>query len=279
MQVQGTGPQFAVNGRSTERVLKKTSRDLKKILERLSTARRINRASDDAAGLAIAEQLDTRIRGFKMASRNVEDSMSALNIADGAATQISSLLQRQRSLAIQARNDTLTDKDRQILDAEYQQITAEINRIATSAQFNRQGVSGGEELASGDAIIQAGPEISDQITFPEVNFGAAAQDLALTSIATSSDAEAAISAIDNALNSVNAQRSTVGAAFNRLESAINNLSVAMVNTQAAESVLRDQDMAAGLAELTRERLLQEGGIKAFSRFNQITQNHIMGLLG
>ncbi|HON11629.1 MAG TPA: flagellin [Chitinispirillaceae bacterium] len=279
MQVQGTGPQFAVNGRSTERVLKKTSRDLKKILERLSTARRINRASDDAAGLAIAEQLDTRIRGFKMASRNVEDSMSALNIADGAATQISSLLQRQRSLAIQARNDTLTDKDRQILDAEYQQITAEINRIATSAQFNRQGVSGGEELASGDAIIQAGPEISDQITFPEVNFGAAAQDLALTSIATSSDAGAAISAIDNVLSSVNAQRSTVGATFNRLVSAINNLSVAMVNTQAAESVLRDQDMAAGLAELTRDRLLQEGGIKAFSRFNQITQNHIMGLLG
>ncbi len=279
MQVQSTGPQFAIGGRSTERVLKKTSRELQKILERLSTAKRINRASDDAAGLSIAEQLDTRIRGFKMASRNVEDSMSALNIAEGAGNQISSLLQRQRELAIQARNDTLNDKDRKSLDAEYQQLTAEINRIASSAQFNRQGVSGGQELASGKAVIQAGSEVNDQITFPEVNFSAAAQDLALTSIATSGDANTAISAIDNVINSVNSQRSNVGAAFNRLESTINNLSTAVVNTQAAESVLRDQDMASGLAELTKMRLLQEGGIKTFSRFNQITQNHIMGLLG
>ena len=279
MRVQSTGSNYVSGAQKTEQVLKKTNRELQKILERLSTGSRINRASDDAAGLAISEQLRSRIRGFKTASENVESSMSALGIADGVGNEISSLLGRQRELALQARNSTLNDTNRKALDKEYQALSSEIERIAGAAQYNRQGVSAGEELGSGEARIQVGAESTDQLTFPQIDFRSAAHALNGTSIATAEGAMAALDTLDSTIQSVNSQRSSVGAAVNRLQSAVNNLSMAVINTQAAESVLRDGEMASSLAQLTRERLLQEGSTRAFNRFNEITQNHIMGLLG
>ncbi len=280
MQIGGTGsPSFAVGTQKTTDALKKTNRQLQKILERLSTAQRINRASDDAAGLSISETLRTNIRGYKMASRNAQDAMAALNITDGGATEISNMLQRQRELTIQARNDTLSDTDRQSLNSEYQALTQEIDRLAQSTQYNRQNTSNGTDLASGNAQIQIGAEAGDQIALPQIDFSAATSGIAGTDIATSGGAQTAFAAIDNALQSLNQQRATVGATVNRFSSAINNLDNAMVNTQAAESVLRDQDMAQGVAELVRQQLLNEGGISAFQRFNEMSRNHIMGILG
>lgn len=280
MQIQSTGnPQFAYTARKTESVLKKTDRELQKVLERLSTASKINRASDDAAGLSISEQLRSRIRGFKMASRNIEDAMSSLNIADGAGNEISNLLQRQRELAVQARNGTLTDDNRESLNKEFEALGKEITRIAESARFNRQGVASGDDLASGDAQIQTGPESDNQIEMESVDLRSVALGLSGSSIATISDAENAVNSLDNAIQSLGVQRSTLGASINRLQSSANNLSIAVINTQAAESVLRDEDMANGLSELVRHQLLQEGGMKAFGRFNNISQNHILGLLG
>ena len=279
MQVGGTGnPQYAFGAQKTSNVLKKTNRQLQKILERLSTAQRINRASDDAAGLGISEQLRTNIRGFKMASQNVQDAMAALNIAEGSANEIGDMLQRQRELAIAARNGTLTDTDRQAMDAEYQAVNQEIERLAQGTNYNRQNTSNGTGLASGTAVVQAGADADDQITLPQIDFTATASGIAGTSIATAADATTAFGAIDAALRSLNEQRSTVGATINRFESTVNNLSVAMVNTQAAESVLRDQDMAEGIAEMTRQQLLREGGLTAFRRFNELSRNHIMGIL-
>ncbi|MBD3344178.1 MAG: flagellin, partial [Chitinivibrionales bacterium] len=156
------GPGFGLGQNKTVKTLGKTNRKLGKILEKLATAQRINRASDDAAGLSISEQLRTQIRGFKTASNNVADAMSALNIADGTATEASSMVQRQRELALQAQNDTLTDDQRQQIDIEYQQLTEEIDRIAQSSEFNTQDVATGEGLASGDAQIQVGPNAGDQ---------------------------------------------------------------------------------------------------------------------
>ena len=258
--------------------LKKTNKALSKVLERLSTAKRINRASDDAAGLSISEQLTTQVRGFRMASNNIADAMSALNIADGASTEISDMMQRQRELSLQSMNDTLNDDQRAQIDVEYQQLTSEIDRIAEGTQFNTQNLTNGEGLADGDSVIQAGANAGDTIDIPVVDMTAATLGIAGTGIADRSSAQAALGSIDAAMSSLNEQRSTVGALVNRFEHASNNLAVAEVNTTAAESVLRDQDMAMGLAELTKNRLLTETGTRAFSHFKQISSNHILSLL-
>jgi flagellin len=280
MQVQkSTGSPVIAGPPVGEKALKRTNRDLAKILEQLSTATRINRASDDAAGLGVSEQLRSNIRGFKVASQNITDAMSALNIADGAANETTSILQRQRELASQARNDTLTDKDRTALDAEYQQLSKEIDRLAGATKFNDQDVVSGSGLSSGTSVIQTGAAAGDQVTLPQVDLKATSLGMAGSSIGTSANASAAMSAVDDALESINNQRSTVGATINRLESSVNNLDVAMVNTQAADSVLRDEDMAKGLAELTRAKLMQEGSVMAFARFNDINKNYISALMG
>jgi flagellin len=258
--------------------LQKTNRDLNKILQKLSTALRINSASDDAAGLGVAEQLTSQIRGFKTAGNNVTDAMSALNIADGTGQQVSEMIQRQRELALQASNDTLTNEQRQNLNVEYQTLTDEINRVSGATQFNSQNVANGTGLASGAAQIQAGANAGETITIPTVNMSANALLITGTSITTAASAQTAISRLDTALNTLNTQRSELGALTNRFESTVNNLSVAEINTQAAESVLRDQDMAQGLAELTRNQLLTEGTIAAFNRFREISANHLYGLL-
>ena len=279
MQIQGMGGFGMVQGQDqTAKSLNKTSKDLGKILEKLSTALRINRASDDAAGLAISQQLETQSRGFNMADQNVTSAMSALNIADATGGQISDMVQRQRELALQANSDTLTNQQRQGLDTEYQALTQEINRISGSAQFNTQTVANGQGLASGNAQIQAGANAGDQIQVPQTNMTAAALGITGTSIATGAGAQTALSKLDNALNTLNTQRSTIGSMINRFESAQNNLSVANINTQAAQSVIQDQDLAAGLAELTKTKLLLESGTQAFSRYNEISANHLFGLL-
>ena len=279
MQVQGIGAGGLLQGQDqTAKTLNKTNRDLNKILEKLSTALRINSASDDAAGAAISDQLETQSRGFKAAEQNVTDATSALNIADAAGGQVSGLIQQQRSLALQASNDTLTNQQRQGLDNQYQSLTQEIDRISGSAQFNTQNVANGQGLASGAAQIQAGANSGDQMGLPATNMGAAALGIAGTSIATGAGATAALSSLDNALNNLNSQQSTIGSVVNRFGSVQNNLSMADINTQAAQSVIEDQDMASGMADLTTQKLLLETGTQAFARYNEISANHLFGLL-
>jgi len=279
MQIQGIGGLGMVQGQDqTVKSLNKTNRDLGKILEKLSTALRINRASDDAAGLSISQQLETQSRGFNMADQNVTSAMSALNIADSTGGQISDMVQRQRELALQASNDTLTNQQRQGLDTEYQSLTQEIDRISGSSQFNTQNVANGQGLASGNAQLQTGANAGDQIQLPATNMGATALGITGTSIATGAGAQTALSKLDSALDTLNTQRSTIGSMTNRFESVRNNLSVSDINTQAAQSVLQDQDMAAGLADLTKTKLLLESGTQAFARYNEISSNHLFGLM-
>ncbi len=279
MEIQKTGGSRLIGPlKKTSSALRKTNKQLAKVLEQLANAKRINRASDDAAGLAVAEQLSTQVRGFKTASSNVSDAMSALNIADGASNEIQGMLQRQRELTVQARSDTITDEQRQQIDVEYQNLNEEINRIASGTEFNTQDVTSGQGLASGDAQIQVGPNAGDTVNLPNVDLTTVGLGTNGTSIADSASAANAMTAIDGAMEAMNTQRATMGAIVNRFESTQNNLMVAETNTTAAESILRDQDMAMGLAELTRNRLLQETGMHAFQRFSDISANHIMGLL-
>jgi flagellin len=181
-------------------------------------------------------------------------------------------------LALQASNDTLSDEQRKGIDVEYQNITSEIDRITGAAQFNTQTVANGQGLGSGNAQIQAGANAGDQLQVPVVNMNSTALGIVGTSVVDRASAQAAISKLDNALDTLNSQRSTIGSMMNRLEATGNNLSIAEINTQAAESVLRDQDMAAGLAEMTRQKLLLETGTQALSRFNEINAQHLFGLL-
>jgi flagellin len=279
MQIQGIGAGGLIQGQDqTAKTLSKTNKDLNKILEKLSTALRINSASDDAAGLGISEQLETQSRGFKAAEQNVTDAASALNIADAAGSQVSDLVQQQRDLALQASNDTLTNQERQGLDNQYQSLTQEIDRISGSAQFNTQNVANGQGLASGAAQIQAGANAGDQIKMPATNMGSTALGITGTSIATGAGAQAAISSLDTALDTLNSQRSAIGSMTNRFDSVQNNLSMADINTQAAQSVIQDQDMASGMADLTTQKLLLETGTQAFARYNEISANHLFGLL-
>jgi len=258
--------------------LSKTNNDLNKILQRLSTSLRINKASDDAAGLGMAEQLASQVRGFKQAKNNVSDAQSALNIADNTGSQVSDMVQRQRDLALQSSNDTLTNQQRAGLNTEYQSLGQEIDRITNASQFNTQNVANGTDLASGNAVIQAGPNSQDQTTMPKIDMSANALGVTGTSIDTSANAIAALPKLDNALQALNSQRSTLGATTNRFESTVNTNSLAEINTQAAESVLRDQNMAAGLVELTKNQILQQSTTSAFAQFNEINANHLIGLL-
>jgi len=251
---------------------------LNDVLGQLATGSRINRSSDDAAGLSLSEQLNTQIRGFKMAGRNVQDAMAALNISDGASTQVASLVQRQRELADRARNGTVNDDQRTILNEEFQQITKEINRIAENTGFNKQNVANGSQLASGEATVQAGANEKEAIALPAVDLRAESLGITGIDISSISGAEAALGAMDVVLDYVNTQRSAIGAITNQLNSTSNTLETAAVNTEAADSLIRDQDMAMGLAELTRQQLLARSGTQAFGMFNKISGDHVMGLL-
>ncbi len=258
--------------------LEKSNQRLSSVLERLSTGKSINRASDDAAGLSISEQLNSQIRGFKSAGRNVQDAMSALNISDGASGSVTELVQRQRELASQARNGTVNDEQRKILNQEYQQLTDEVNRIAESTQFNRKKVANGSEFGDGTAEIQVGADAGQVIAMPTVDLRSDTLGTTTTDISTIAGAEAAMSIADDAIGIISEQRSSIGSMTNRLTSTSNNLTTAAINTEAADSLIRDQDMALAMAELTREQVLSQTGARAFSMFNKISSDHVQGLL-
>ncbi|MCB0391191.1 MAG: flagellin FliC [Bdellovibrionales bacterium] len=252
---------------------------LDKSLERLSSGYRINRAGDDAAGLAISENLKAQIRGLKQASRNAQDGVSLVQVAEGALNEISSILIRLRELAVQAASDTIGPVERQFLNVEYDQLVSEIDRIADGTEFN------GTQLLSGTGSIldfQVGtrndPNI-DRISFDasKADSNAAALGVNLTSVADKASAQNSLSAIDSAIVSVSAMRADFGAIQNRLQSTISNLAVSMENMSAANSRIRDVDVAEETAELTRNNILLNAGTSVLAQANQ-TSNVALGLL-
>ena len=258
--------------------MEQTNRRLSTVLEKLATGNRINRARDDAAGLAISEGLISQSRGFRAATRNVQDAVSAYNIADGASNETANILQRQRELAAQARNATLNAGDREVLNREFQQLNQEIERISDSTNFNRLNLTNGQGFSDGNAQVQAGSDGNEMITAPQIDLSVQALGMLGTDISTIDGANAAFASVDSAINAVSEQRSTIGAMTNRLESTIRNLQTADVNTTAAQSVIRDQDMALGIAEMVKNQLLEETSRSAFSIFNRISADHILGLI-
>ncbi len=258
---------------NAQRNLSGTKLALDKSLEKLSSGYRINRAGDDAAGLAISENLKAQIRGLKQASRNAQDGVSLVQVAEGGLNEISSILIRLRELSVQAASDTIGPVERQFLNVEYDQLVSEIDRIADSAEFN------GTQLLSGTGSIldfQVGtrndPNI-DRLSFDasKADANSAALGVNLTSVADKASAQNSLTAIDQAIVSVSAMRADFGAIQNRLQSTISNIAVSIENMSAANSRIRDVDVAEETAELTKNNILQSAGVSVLAQANQSSQ--------
>jgi len=271
----------------TQNSLFSVNREMSKSLERLSTGLRINRASDDAAGLGVSENLRTQVKGTAQAIRNAQDGIAAITIAEGAANEISGILQRMRELAVQSSNDTLTSTERAYTDQEYGQLINEIDRIAEVTNYNgmklisstgtsandRFGI-GGSAGTTGSALwIDANDSYGlDSITISIDTLTTVGLGVDATTLTTQTDSVAAITALDESIDSVNTMRSNMGAFINRLEHAINNLMISNTNQQSAESQIRDVDFASETTQYTRNQILTQSGTAMLAQANQLPQS-------
>ena len=247
-----------------------------KSTEKLSSGYRINRAADDAAGLSISEKMRSTIRGLDKASSNAQDGISLVQVAEGALAESHSILQRMNELATQAANDTNTSVDRAAIQKEIDQLTSEIDRIQSTTQFNTMnlldGSFTGKNLQVGSLSGQKIEISIDKMNAS--NLGLTADKMKVSSFAS---AGAAMDAIQAAIQKVSDQRSALGAVQNRLEHTINNLNATSENTQAAESRIRDVDMAKEMVEYSKNNILAQAGQSMLAQANQATQG-VLSLL-
>ncbi len=256
---------------NAQRNLSMSTESLSRSLERLSSGLRITRASDDAAGLAISERLRAEVRAYDQASRNALDGISLLQVAEGALNEVSGILVRMRELSIQSANGTLGATERATIDQEFQDLTAEIDRVAAVTEFN------GTQLLDGSAPtvnfqVGTGSTANDQISVTGVDATSAGLAITGLDLTTDTNALAANTAVEAAIDSLSALRGGFGTAQNRLESTIRSIAVAMENTSAAESRIRDVDVASETAKLTRAQVLQQAGISVLAQANVSAQN-------
>jgi len=254
---------------SSQRALKSSVRDQNKALNKLSTGSRINTAGDDAAGLAISENLKANIRGSQQASRNAGDGISMIQTAEGGMNEVSNILVRLRELSVQAASDTIGDQERKFTDLEFQQLTTEIDRIANSSTFN------GKELLTGNGDkleFQVGVndnETTDRVSYDPALTNITADDLGVASLGITSktSAQENLSKLDKAIETVNGSRASLGALQNRLQSTINNLEVRVENLSAANSRIRDADVAVESSKLQKANILTQAGTTVLAQAN------------
>jgi flagellin len=257
---------------NAHRNLSWTENKLGTSMERLSSGYRINRAADDAAGLAISERLRGQIEGLGQAQRNVQDAVSLVQTAEGSLTEVHAMLQRVRELAVQYKNGSLSSADRTAIQSEVNQLASEIERIGASAEFN-----GIKLLNSAQTIsFQVGAKDGETITVSTVSLGSAS-GVGTTYIALSSTSATDISEIDAAIDNVSAQRATFGAVQNRLEYTLQNAAIYQENLTASESRVRDVDMAAEMVNFTKLQILQNAGTAMLAQANQGSQG-VLSLL-
>jgi flagellin len=245
---------------------------------RLSTGLRISTAADDAAGLAISERLRSQVRSLEQAKRNANDGISMVQTAEGGLNEVSSILTRLRELAIQSANGSVSGQDRETLDEEFQSLVNEINRIGRSTEFNGVKLLDGSSSA---VSFQVGIGTNASIDTISVSLSASlSTSLSLNSldIGSGGDTSTAISRIDSAITSVSSLRGSLGAVQNRLGSTINNLAIQVENLSAAESRIRDVDVAYETAQLTRNSILQQASIAVLAQANALPQS-ALSLLG
>lgn len=259
---------------NAQRNLGSTRISMNKSLEKLSSGQRINRAGDDAAGLAISENLKAQIKGLGQAERNAEDGISLVQIAEGALGEVSNILIRLRELSVQAASDTIGGTERKFLNVEFEQLTSEVDRIANSTEFNRVPLLNGTGSVFDIQIGTRNDPISDRLTFDasSADVNVAALGLNLASVSDKISAQNSLTSIDQAIISVSGIRADFGALQNRLQSTVNNIQVSIENLAAANSRVRDTDVAAETAELTKQNILMQAGTSVLSQANSSTNS-------
>ena len=266
--------QHNLTAMNANRQLGITTNNQAKATEKLSSGYRINRAGDDAAGLTISEKMRSQIRGLNKASTNAEDGVSLIQTAEGALNEAHSILQRMNELATQAANDTNTTSDRGAIAKEIAALTSELNRIASTTQFNTMNLLDGK--FSGKKL-QVGALKGQKISIKITTMNANALSVNALSVSTFTKSGSAMTKIQGAISRVSAQRSALGAIQNRLEHTIANLDTTAENTSAAESRIRDTDMAEAMVEYSKNNILAQAGQSMLAQANQSTQG-VLSLL-
>jgi len=272
---------------SAQRSLNSSTNDLQTSLQRLSSGLRVNSARDDASGLAIANRINSQIRGSTVAARNANDGISVAQTADGALAAITDTLQRQRDLAVQAANGgVVTSSDRQKLQTEFKQLGQEIDRIIKNTTFNGKQILNGSLNAGAVFQVGANTATDNQITFSITSTakltGLSAvlgtnNGLSIGSAATVANIRTVIDKIDLALNNIDTTRATLGAVQNRFTTTISNLNSSIENQSASRSRIIDADFASETANLSRNQILQQAGTAILSQANQSNQG-VLSLL-
>ena len=280
---------------SAHRNLSKTGVGLGKSIERLSSGLRINRAGDDAAGLVISQKLRAESSGLKQSVRNAQDGISFVQTAEGALDEVGGMLNRMRDLTVQYLNGTQDDDSQEAIQAEFDALGAEIVRIGSSTEFagaaifnNDRDGSGGFVAASDAINFQVGNSAGDQISVDGIALSQASiggedltshfQDTSIGGLAANDISSATLAALDDAISGVSTTRGTLGATQNRLESTVRNLSVTAENLSAAESRIRDVDVAEEMMSFTRSQILQQAGTSMLAQANGVSQS-ALSLLG
>ena len=266
--------QHNLSAMNTNRQMGVVTSALQKSTEKLSSGYKINRAGDDAAGLSISEKMRSQIRGLNKASDNAQDGISLIQVAEGALNETHSILQRMNELATQAANDTNTSTDRTAIKAEMDQLTSEINRIQSTTQFNTQNLLDGKFTGKN---LQIGSLKGQTIKISISNMNAATLGVSGLTVDKNSTAGISMSKIQAAIDKVSTQRSNLGALQNRLEHTINNLDTTSENTSAAESRIRDTDMADEMVRYSKNNILSQAGNSMLAQANQQTQG-VLSLL-
>ena len=268
-----------ISSLNAQRQLINSGKSLDTAFQRLSSGLRINSAADDAAGLQISNRLTSQIQGLDQAIRNANDGISLAQVAEGAMDEITSALQRIRVLSVQSQNGINSSSDRLALQKEVSALKAEISRIATTTQFGGVKILDGKYSSTFLVGANAGQSISVNISRTGGGYGTSGLNLATISIATLAGASTALTAIDSAINAIDAKRADLGAIQNRFQSTIRNLSNIVENVSSARSRIRDTDFAKETAELTRAQILQQASTTILAQSNQRPQSALSLLQG
>ena len=269
-----------------DRVLNVSNDNMLKNIEKLSSGEKINRAGDDASGLAVSEKMRSQIRGLNQASRNIQNGVSFIQTTEGYLQETTDILQRIRELSVQSANGIYSSEDRMQIQVEVSQLVSEIDRIASQAQFNGMNMLTGRLAQASNEVMQfqigANMDQNARVFIGTMTAsalglkGIQGQDDQIT-ISDPEQANATLGAVDNALLTVTKQRADLGAYQNRFEMAVNGVNIAAENTQSAESRIRDTDMAAQMVEFTKNQILTQSATAMLSQANSSSQN-VLALL-
>ena len=269
-----------VSAMYSQNAMKTNARAMSTAMEQLSTGTRVNSAKDDAAGLAIGQNMTSQIRGLNMAVRNLNDGINMMQTAEGAMVEQSNMLQRMRELAVQSMNGTYSSTQRGYLDLEFQALSSQINDVSVNTMWNDQVLLNADTTnTSGVFTFQAGQSsgVTISVTIGDMGTSSTGLDISGKNISTYDDAASALTAISSALETINAQRASIGAGINRMEYAADNLTNVSSNATQSRSTIMDTDYAMATTQLAKTQIIQQAATAMLAQANQQPQQ-VMQLL-